>query len=460
MTALVLSGALVLVLAIGEACATAQEAGDGAAQEKKEEAKAEEKKDEPKAEEKKDEPKAEKRPDGTKGAGILDLLKLKKAEKVKTEAATAPAKAAGGAGVEPAAGADAAKPAQGADTAKPAEGEGAAPADGTTADATAADATTAEATAAEAASAEAVAAEKREPKPPMFHMRDGTRLAGYPEATKIRITTAYGPLVVPIEEVEHIRFAAALDEELAKKIDGLISQLGHEEFDLRESASEELAAIGVPALPALRKAAESEDEEIKSRAEKLAAQLEETVEEPDEEEAYLSPLEGDEDEVETRQFTVKGRVEEASFLVKTRYGVLEFRRQDILSIKFKEPLITTLKFEVPGNTFAARNQWVDTQTDLAKGERFELSASGEITLANYGDTKCGPEGTTNVGSNFNNIAAGALVAKIGDGQPFVVGSSYNSEAEAAGRLVLGVALQSGTVNGKFEVVLEKNAEAK
>ena len=161
----------------------------------------------------------------------------------------------------------------------------------------------------------AVPAPKREPLPPMFHMRDGTRLAGFPETARLRVETAYGSLVVPIGEVVRVRFAAALDNDLGARIEKLVEQLGNEEFDLREQASEELVEIGVAALPALRKGLESDDEEVKSRAEKLVAQLEEEIDEPEEEELHLTPLEGDEDEVETLQFTIKGQVEEASFQV-------------------------------------------------------------------------------------------------------------------------------------------------
>ena len=292
----------------------------------------------------------------------------------------------------------------------------------------------------------------------MFHMRDGTRLAGIPSAIKIRVETAYGPLVVPISDVVRVRFASAVDEEVAGQITKLIEQLGHEEFDLREEATEQLSDFGTAALPALRKATSSEDEEIKSRTEKLVAALEDDAEEPDDEEVHLTPLEGEEDEVQTLQFTVKGRVLEKSFKVKTRYGKLDFRREDILSVVFQEPLITKLSFDVPGNTFAAKNQWVDTETDLLKGESFELTGSGTITLTNYGNIKCGPEGTSNVGSSMNNMAAGSLVAKIGDGQPFLVGAEYESTVEKSGRLFLGVALNSGTITGKYEVVLEKKEE--
>jgi|GEM_PF-1383747 len=299
------------------------------------------------------------------------------------------------------------------------------------------------------------------PTPPMFHMRDGTRLAGVPQAANIQIKTVYGLLTVPMSELVKIRFCSSLDSGLSEKIAKLIQQLGHEEFDLREDASEQLEAIGVPALKALDAAQKSEDEEIKARAEKLVARLDESIEEPDESDIHLVPLEGEEDEVETLEFTIKGKIEEKSFLVKTRYGSLDFNRSDILSIVFQEPLVTKLSFDVPGNTFAEKNKWFDSQADLAEGEEFKLRSSGIIILASLNGTKCGPDGTrsvnrTSTSSAFKSFPTGSLVGKIGKtGKPFLVGSDYSGVVEKKGRLFLGMALSAGVVQGKIKVVLEK-----
>ena len=301
---------------------------------------------------------------------------------------------------------------------------------------------------------------KSSPSPPMFHMRDGTRLAGIPAGEGVKVKTAYGTLTVPMRELVRIRFCSSVDSNLSEKIAGLIQQLGHEEFDLREEATEKLTAIGLPALKALEKAQQSEDEEIKARAEKLVAQLEGNVEEPDEDELHLVPLEGEEDEVETAEFTIKGQIEEQNFMVKTRYGSLGFKRADILSIVFQEPLVTRLSFDVPGATLAEKNSWFDSQADLAEGEEFRLKASGILTLATHNGTKCGPDGTRSIKRTpppaFKEFPTGSLVGKIGKtGKPFLIGTDYEGVVEKKGRLFLGISLQSGVVQGKLKVVLEK-----
>ncbi len=64
----------------------------------------------------------------------------------------------------------------------------------------------------------------------------------------------------------------------AERIDRLIEQVGSGTFTEREKATKELDAIGVPALGALRKAARSDDAEVKRRAEELVKKIEKQAE--------------------------------------------------------------------------------------------------------------------------------------------------------------------------------------
>lgn len=64
------------------------------------------------------------------------------------------------------------------------------------------------------------------------------------------------------------------DEALAKRIETLVASLGDSDFDARQAASEELVKIGEPALPALKRAAESDDAEAAWRAKKTIERIE------------------------------------------------------------------------------------------------------------------------------------------------------------------------------------------
>ena len=303
---------------------------------------------------------------------------------------------------------------------------------------------------------DAAAEEPKEPVPPMFWMRDGTRLAGFPRLRQMHVQTAYGSLVIPVSEITRVRFASVQKKEFVEKVRGLVKQLGHEEFDLREQAMEELRQLGAASLDVLKEAQQAgEDEEIRSRLEKLVGEFEEDEEEPEEDEIHTVPIKGDEDEVVTMQFTVKGRVLEESFEVTTRYAQLTFHRDDIISIVFQEPLVSKRTVQVPGTAIAATaSKWVDTKVELEKGESYEIAATGTMQLQRY-NVPCGPEGTSNAPTRFENFPAGALVGRIGaKGKAFLVGASFKGKAPEKGNLFLAVALRTSNPTGSYEAEIE------
>ena len=71
---------------------------------------------------------------------------------------------------------------------------------------------------------------------------------------------------------------ASEKEALEKKIAGLISDLGADEAEVRESATEELKKIGKPAVPALKEATKSDDPEAAWRARVILRAIERTEE--------------------------------------------------------------------------------------------------------------------------------------------------------------------------------------
>jgi hypothetical protein len=85
--------------------------------------------------------------------------------------------------------------------------------------------------------------------------------------------------------------------------------------------------------------------------------------------------------------------------------------------------------------------WTDTGLTLRAGELFRLDSTGSI---NWGGGRVdGPEGE--MGSPYNanrplpNRAGGALIGRVGNGEPFYVGPGQTSfRASTTGRLYLGV----------------------
>ncbi len=89
---------------------------------------------------------------------------------------------------------------------------------------------------------------------------------------------------------------------------------------------------------------------------------------------------------------------------------------------------------VPGNP-----AWTDTGLDVANGDAIGIRASG--TVCYCGTTCCsGPDGSGEAapgGWALPGASKGSLIAKVGDGTPFFVGSTYVNTVSSSGRLYLG-----------------------
>ena len=90
---------------------------------------------------------------------------------------------------------------------------------------------------------------------------------------------------------------------------------------------------------------------------------------------------------------------------------------------------------------AARG-WVDTGIDVRRGDQISVDASGTVTLSNNGSDFAEPAGSR-VGRRadsapLRNDPAGALIARITNGAPVLVGNRRTFAASDSGRLYLSV----------------------
>jgi hypothetical protein len=130
----------------------------------------------------------------------------------------------------------------------------------------------------------------------------GRRLSLRLLTEQIEITTAYGKLKVPVADIRRIDLALRYPEGVRKQVEAAVARLGHDDFQVREAAGQELLRYKALAYPALQRAFQSKDAEIKRRAIELCRQLEDSV-----------PLEElvlrEHDLVVTRLFPIVGRIE-------------------------------------------------------------------------------------------------------------------------------------------------------
>jgi hypothetical protein len=292
-------------------------------------------------------------------------------------------------------------------------------------------------------------AEGRKP-PACFILADGSRVYGETSVREIAIKTAYGEVAVPASEVVLMRVARSSDQQTRERAAALIRQLGAASFEERERAADELYKLGASALGQLREALKSPDAEICGRVEKL---LEDLDRGPDEEDAEDSgPLFGDEDEVVTRRFTLRGVIKVEKFDLKTRYGALEIPREQVISASLAKPDMVTKTFRVQ----AAHHMggMLDTRLRFKAGDRVLIRASGSITFHNYSEA-CGPEGQPNRFGNYRDGIPGmSLAGRVGaSAEPFLVGASKSFTAETDGELYLAVASNGspGRTTGEYRV---------
>lgn len=96
------------------------------------------------------------------------------------------------------------------------------------------------------------------------------------------------------------------------------------------------------------------------------------------------------------------------------------------------------KFTVPANT-----GWLDTGILVRQGDKVSFAASGEIRLSANPDDFAGPGGAHSERyaprAPLAGTFAGALIGRVGDSQPFVIGDQTGPMAmPRAGRLMIGI----------------------
>lgn len=295
---------------------------------------------------------------------------------------------------------------------------------------------------------------------PIFHLRDRSRVAGVPRLENLLVRTRYGVLSIPRNEILRVRFVRRVDPEVETKVSQLIEQLGDEDFDTRENAMDALRKVGSAALPLVRAAASSDNEEVKNRAEILVEELEEGASNGGGD--SLPALHGTDDEIVTTRMRIKGRIEMQNVTISSRYGDLLVNIADLHTISFRRAGPAGRKLDVQP-TFQPPGNWLDTKLTVEKGQKLRIEASGTVSVARYGMSS-GPTGTRRYsGSTFKNFAMLSLVGKVGKkGEAFLVGNKYRGKAKKGGKLYLGIVAfryDPGGAVGKFNVkvsLLEQN----
>jgi hypothetical protein len=153
------------------------------------------------------------------------------------------------------------------------------------------------------------------------------------------------------------------------------------------------------------------------------------------------------DIVEGRLYDIGG-TRPLRITVDTPSGQRNFTSSEVAEIHYANsvavPVATagrTAEAEVPAGDLRvdANRPWTDTGITVRRGAKVTFNGRGDIMLA--AGISSGVNGTTAVSSaNYplKSAPAGALIGRVGTGQPFMIGSQTEVTMPANGRLMLGV----------------------
>lgn len=275
----------------------------------------------------------------------------------------------------------------------------------------------------------------------------------------LAVTTRYGRLTIPANEVRRLEFGFRYPDGVEAKIDKAAADLGSPEFRAREAAEQTLADLGHFAIPALKRAVKSDDPEVMRRAKAVLKVVEAKV--------AGDKLElRDYDTVETAEFTIKGRLETATLKVRTKYfGDTTVKLGDVRSFR-SVGTASGGEFALDAGKYAKMTQteWLETAIEVSSGQQLEVTATGRIDQwpQGPGQYMCGPEGQGGGNPGFapGGIPRvglpGQLIGRIGaTGTPFALGASYKGKPTDSGKLYLriGPSPWNCDSNGAYKIVV-------
>jgi hypothetical protein len=122
--------------------------------------------------------------------------------------------------------------------------------------------------------------------------------------------------------------------------------------------------------------------------------------------------------------------------------------------------MTTQPAEPGAIVVPANQQWVATGLTVRRGETVNFRSSGQIQLSADANDRAQVTGAFGgrraAGAPMPNILAGALIGRIGNGQPFAIGDQASIPMPASGPLYLGI--NDDVLNdnqGQFQVVVQQ-----
>ncbi len=292
-----------------------------------------------------------------------------------------------------------------------------------------------------------------------LYLRNGDIMTGTAKLSTISLITDYGKLSIPLRSVSTISIGITPAKALESKISNLIQQTLNSDENMRKAAYEELGNLPIGAIPVLSDLVYSGKFETGKFTDYTPeGALQDLMNRHSVPDGFSSK------DVVTidYMYTMGGTFEFSKIELKTPHSSSpqniskeQIKEIEVLSIPGdanEKGFVLLASKHISSNT---NGGWMKTGIMLKSGQKFSVSATGEVTLASLSGNKYKPDGSVTVvsggggeegiddggGANKNSTYPiyGNVVYKIGDsGTVMKAGARFSGNANAGGMLYISI----------------------
>lgn len=276
------------------------------------------------------------------------------------------------------------------------------------------------------------------------HLKNDDILTGTSELRTINFKTDFGSLAFPIDAINSIEIGLKDSRFDKGNLLSLLANVDQGSSKEKEKAFDEIIAMDEGAIPFIKAylnsstglSSSEDDLSVQTLYEVMLAK-------------YKVSRNYSLNDILTykNEFRVEGIFDFTAITVETNYGRIKIERNDIARIDVKlvsQGISNQNTFKLFANQHISGNKeegWLNTGILVKKGEKINLSASGQIMLASLSGNTYSPDGGVNgsIGAVDNKATYGQVVFKIGQhGTEIKAGDNYTAYAAQTGIVYLAI----------------------
>lgn len=293
-----------------------------------------------------------------------------------------------------------------------------------------------------------------------LNLRDGSSISGSTVMSDVNLKTKYGQLVIPIKNISSLEVGLGDDKATADKANVYLKVLNSNSTEeLKKAAYSDLVKLGIKAIPAII-AFQEDSKNMTEEAmvsdysiDQALSELKNTY--------HVSDATRMEDVVFIEDdLKMSGSYDFVKLDVKTEYGNLSIPKEKIKSIEVLYSMQAEgneIVLKLMASKHISGNQnggWLKTGITLKAGQKFSITASGEVTLASLSNQKYKPDGSyvaangtsypstvsDDYGTGSTYPTYGNVVYKIGETSydALRAGAKFSGSAKTSGMLLISI----------------------